>query len=150
GWNDCAGRLSLACHERMCSNSNDQLRAAEANLGNWLEVKAAHRSLPTRHWLLTIRNLTRRASGLTLGYDCYSEADDNQTSACATIRNAPYILRIGTAFFRRQKDDKVCDQITAVCHNCSDISLCGCWRTRQISSPGSGVATNLSFHSTPP
>ena len=106
-----------------------------------------HRSLLTRHWLLTIRNLTRRASALTLGYDCYySEADDNQTSACATIRHAPDILRIDTAFFRRRKDHKVCDQIAAVCHDRSDISLRGRCRTRRIPSPGLGVATNLSFH----
>ena len=37
---------------------------------------------------------------LTLSHDCnYSEANDNQTKACATIRNAPDIPRIGTAFF---------------------------------------------------
>jgi hypothetical protein len=55
---------------------------------------------------------------LTLSYDCnYSEANNNQTEACATIGNAPDIPRIGTAFFRRRKDNKVCDQITAVCHN---------------------------------
>jgi hypothetical protein len=114
---------------------------------NFSTQSLCHRLLPTRHWLLTIRNLTRRASALTLGYDCYySEADDNQTSACPTIGNAPDIPRIGTALFRRRKDHKVCDQITAVCHDCSDISLCGRWRTRQIPSPGCGVATNLSFH----
>src|SRR5215468_8800035 len=74
---------------------------------------------------------------LTLSYDCnYSEANHNQTEACATIGNAPDIPRIGTAFFRRRKDHKVCDQITAVCHNCSNISLCGRWRTRRIASPG--------------
>jgi hypothetical protein len=116
--------------------SNDRLRAVEANLGNWLEVKAAHRSLLTRHWLLTIRNLTRRAFALTLNYDCYySEADNNQTEACATIRHAPEISRIGTALFRRRKDHKVCDQITAVCHN---YSLCGRRRARRILSPGAG------------
>src|SRR4030095_833022 len=81
---------------------------------------------------------------LTLSYDCnYSEANNNQTEACATIGNAPDIPRIGTAFFRRRKDHEVCDQITAVCHNCSDISLCGRWRTRRIPSPVAGLATNL-------
>jgi hypothetical protein len=52
---------------------------------------------------------------LTLSYDCnYSEANNNQTEACATIGNAPDIPRIGTALFRRRKDHKVYDQITAV------------------------------------
>jgi len=44
---------------------------------------------------------------LTLSYDCnYSEANNNQTEACATIGNAPDIPRIGTAFFRRRRDIK--------------------------------------------
>jgi len=84
---------------------------------------------------------------LTLSYDCnYSEANNNQTEACATIRNAQDIPRIGTAFFRRRKDHKVCDQITAVCHNCSDISLCGCLRTRRIPSAGPGLEATGFIH----
>ena len=44
---------------------------------------------------------------LTLSYDCnYSEANNNQTEACATIGNAPDIPRIGTAFFAGERTMK--------------------------------------------
>ena len=54
------------------------------------------------HWLLTIRNLTRLASGVSdAHYDChYSEAKDNQTDARTVIRNAPDISPTDTTLSR--------------------------------------------------
>jgi len=76
-------------------------------------------------------------------YDCdYSKTNDNQTKACSTIRHAPEISRVGTLLAHYGKEHGVSGRSALVWDNRGYISmtdLCGCWRTRRISSAVAGL-----------